>query len=240
MLIVCWILLNPVLAALGGNEMDLVEALAVPFQQIARYVAVDGWMDEYEQQFLEQAFDLEKVKELYDPHVVDPVKFGAFRRDNLEYIQENLLGYLKLYIQFGLRRPEIYLEAWIEETKGYWSGGYPDPLYELGVDENAFGIVQYAGENPISRLFTSYFDIFQGISILQPLYGIGLHVWAVIACCLTNILRKRSEFFLCVPQIVLAVGLWIGTPVVAEFRYGYPMILAAPFLLLGTLFPEER
>ena len=34
--------------------------------------------------------------------------------------------------------------------------------------------------------------------------------------------------------LVLVVGLWLGTPVYAEFRYAYPVILTLPLLLAVT------
>ena len=38
------------------------------------------------------------------------------------------------------------------------------------------------------------------------------------------------------PALVLTVGLWLGTPVFAEFRYAYPMVLTSPLVLLTTMF----
>lgn len=239
-LVLCWILINPFLAWLGVPGTDSVEALAVPFQQIARYVANDGWMDEYEREFLAVAFDLEKIKEVYEPYCVDPVKFQAFRRENLDYIRENLAGYGQLYLQFLVRSPQTYLEAWVDETKGFWGAGFPDAVYDLGVMENGLGIVQTGGGNFLAELYENYFNTVRWMAIFQPLFAVGLHVWAIIACCLVNALRKRSESLLSIPLIVLAVGLWFGTPVVAEFRYGYPMMLTAPLIMAVTLYREPE
>ena len=48
--------------------------------------------------------------------------------------------------------------------------------------------------------------------------------------------KKREEFLLTVPVMVLLAGLWLGTPVFAEFRYAYPMFLSAPVILGATVF----
>ena len=237
-LVLCWILINPFLMWMDVPETDSVEAFAVPFQQIARYVAEDGWMDEYEREFLAVAFDLEKVREVYEPYCVDPVKFQAFRKENLDYIKENLIGYGKLYLQFLIRSPQTYFEAWVDETKGFWGAGFPDAVYDLGVAENSLGITQTGGGNLVAELYESYFNTVRWTATFQPLFAIGLHVWAIIGCCLTNVLRRRREFLLSVPLIVLAVGLWFGTPVVAEFRYGYPMMLTAPLIMAVTRYEK--
>ena len=72
--------------------------------------------------------------------------------------------------------------------------------------------------------------------MLQPLYSIGLQIWIVIACCLLNVLKKREEFLLTIPMLVLVIGLWLGSPVYAEFRYAYPVFLTVPVIVCGTLF----
>lgn len=237
--VLTWFLLNPLLALLNVESTDMVEAFAVPFQQFARYVAEDGWMDEAERELLGMAFDLDRVKEVYDPLCVDPIKFQAFRRENLDYIRENLMDYVKLYIQFLVRRPDIYLQAWAEETKGFWCGGFSDPLYDMGVVENTIGLVQMAGDNPLGRAMVSFCDTLRYSTLLEPLYAIGLHVWTIFGCCLVNALRNRRLALLSIPFMVISVGLWFGSPVIAEFRYGYPMVLSAPFILAVTLCSEQ-
>ncbi|MDD5863342.1 MAG: DUF6020 family protein [Firmicutes bacterium] len=238
-LVISWVLIQPLLAFLHIAKTDLVEAFAVPFQQFARYIAEDGWMDEVERELLSMAFDLEKAKEVYSPYCVDPVKFQAFRRENLAFIEGNLSAYVRLYLQFFERRPDLFLQAWVDETKGFWAGGFPDPVYDLGIVPNDFGLVQTAGGNFISHVFDRLFSILVWTDMFHPLFSIGLAVWGIIACCVVNALKKHSTFLLSIPLIVISVGLWFGTPVVAEFRYGYPMMLTAPFLLAVTLFPNK-
>lgn len=238
-MLVCWVLINPVLSALHVAETDVVEAFGVPFQQVARVVADGQEMSEEDEALLSEAFYLDRVKDLYTPETVDPIKFEAFRRDNEEYMKEHLAEYLKLYIRLGLQYPDEYLKAWVEETKGYWNGGYLFWIYTKGVDTNELGIRQTGGENLISSLFAAFFRYLEKPAIFQPLYSIGLHVWIVIACCLVNMLKGRKEFLLSVPVIVIIVGLWLGTPVYAEFRYAYPVFLTMPVILGSTLFSVE-
>jgi len=38
--------------------------------------------------------------------------------------------------------------------------------------------------------------------------------------------------------VVLVAGLWLGTPVFAEFRYAYPIFLCMPVILAVTIFQE--
>lgn len=239
-LLLCWVLINPVLSALHVSETDMIEAFGVPFQQVARVVANGREMSAEEEALLSEAFDLSRVKELYVPETVDPIKFEAFRRDNQEYMKEHIVEFLKLYIRLGIRYPDEYLKAWVEETKGFWNGGYLFWIYTKGVDVNELGIRHTGGENPIAGLFSALFRYLEKPAIFQPLYSIGLHVWIVIACCLINAVKRRKELLLSIPLIVLIIGLWLGTPVYAEFRYAYPVFLTMPVILAATLFRVEE
>lgn len=239
-LILCWVLINPLLSALNVSGTDKMEALAVPFQQVARVIANDRELTEEETSMLSEAFWLDRVQELYTPETVDPVKFEAFRHDNRDYVEQHLWDYAKLYVRLGLRYPGDYLQAWIEETKGYWNGGYSFWIYTKGVDTNDLGIVSSGGGNIVSSLFGMVFRFLEQPGILQPLYSIGLYVWIILGCCLLNVWRKRKEILLTIPVVVLILGLWLGTPVYAEFRYAYPFFLTMPVILAATLFPPKQ
>lgn len=239
-LVLCWILINPLLSAINVSGTDMVEACAVPFQQVSRVIANNRELTEEETALLSEAFWLDRVQELYTPETVDPVKFEAFRHDNRDYVEKHLWDYAKLYVRLGLRYPGDYLKAWIDETKGYWNGGYAFWIYTKGVDTNDLGIVSSGGGNTVSSLFGALFRYLEKPVIFQSLYSIGLYVWILLGCCLLNIWRKRKEFLLTIPVIVLVVGLWLGTPVYAEFRYAYPLFLTIPVILAVTLFSAEQ
>lgn len=239
-LVFCWILINPVLSFLGVSETNLVEAFAVPMQQVARVVSEGRELNQDETYLLGEIFWLDKMQELYDPITVDPIKFETFRYDQVPYIRANAGEYLRLYFGLGLKYPGDYLKAWIDETKGYWNGGYFFWIYTKHMGSNPYGIVNTVNENLISKLFAAAFRYLEKPAFLQALTSIGLHVWSLITCALINALKKRKEFLLTIPLIVLVAGLWIGTPVYAEFRYAYPMFLSMPLILAVTLFERRQ
>ena len=234
------VLNRPVLSWLGVASTDLVEAFGVPFQQIARVIAQDLPLTQEETALLSEAFRLDRVKALYDPNIVDPIKFETFRRENLPWIREHLLEYGKLYLELGLRYPGTYLEAWVDLTKGYWNGGYDYWIYTQGVGENTLGIFASYGQGLVSKVYAAWFRYLEKAEILQWLCGIGLHVWVLIACFLVNLWQKRKEYLLAIPAVVIVAGLWLGTPVYAEFRYAYPVFLTLPVILSATAFQPER
>ena len=234
-----WVLLNPVLDLLGVSPTNLVEAFAVPMQQVARVVANGRDLTAEEESLLSDIFWIDRMAELYDPQTVDPIKFETFRYDQVDVIKENPGNYLELYFSLGVRYPGDYLKAWIEETKGYWNGGYFFWIYTLELGENDFGIVHTGGDSFAAKLYAALFRYVEKLTVLQPLMSIGLHVWVLTACCVICIVKKRREGFLCVPLLVLILGLILGTPVYSEFRYAYPLIITLPLILFATVFATD-
>ena len=128
----------------------------------------------------------------------------------------------------------------MDQTCGYWNAGYKFWTYTLKMGENDLGIYQTPGGNPVARVFAAWFRYVEKPQIFQCFTSIGLHVWALAACAIVNGLKKRKEGLLTVPILVLIVGLWLGTPVFAEFRYAYPFILGMPLLLGVTVFVHKE
>lgn len=239
-LLVTWLMLNPLLDILGVSGMDLTEAFAISMQQIARVVVTQENITQEEMELLGVLFDLDVVMDEYLPHIVDPIKFHALRRDNLEFVAQNWQVYLKLYIRLGLRYPAEYWKAWIEETKGYWNAGYEYWIYTFDCGGSQYGIAHSGEISFVASCYRGLFRIWEKMSTLQFTSSIGLFAWASVACFAVNLWHRRKEMLLCVPLLVLLVGLWLGSPVYAEFRYAYPMILTLPLLLGTTAFsPAE-
>lgn len=238
-LVACWFLMYPFLTLLGIGQTHFVEVLSIPLQQIARVITQGRTLTPEQTDLLGQILILDRVAQVYDPLTVDPIKYEAFRYDGQEYFLNHLWEYGKLYLQLGLQYPADYLKAWVDETKGYWNGGYFFWIYTQGIHENVYGLVASYGSNPIANLYAALFRYVEKLEILQPFTSIGLQVWAIVSCTLVNALKKRRELLLGIPLVVLAAGLWIGTPVYAEFRYAYPFFLVTPFLIAVTVWEKK-
>lgn len=238
-LILCWILINPVLSALNVGETDFVETLSVPLQQIARVIANGCLLAPEDEAFLAQIFDLKLVAERYSPEIVDPIKFETFQWTGKDFLKDNFGEFIRVWLRIGVQYPGEYLKAWVELTKGFWNGGYYFWIYLTTTFPDTSGIGGFVMDNPINDLFAALFRYMEKPVILRPLYSIGLHAWIVVACCFVCAAKKRREFILTIPVLVLLAGLWIGTPVYAEYRYAYPMFTSCPIILLASMFSGE-
>lgn len=238
-LVLCWVLINPLLDAWEVEGTNFVEAFGIPMQQIARVLHNGRALSDADMEMLSQIFYVDRTAAVYNPQTVDPVKFETFRYDQVPYLTEHLGDYVKLYLRIGAQYPGDYVKAWVEQTKGYWNGGYKFWTYTLKMGENDLGIYQSPGENAVAKLFAAWFRYVEKPEILQCFISIGLHVWALVTCAVVCAVKKREEGLLTVPILVLIVGLWLGTPVFAEFRYAYPMILTMPVILAATVFEPK-
>lgn len=238
--VLCGLLIGPVLEHWEVKGTNFVEAFGIPMQQVARVLHNGRELSAEDLEMLNQIFLTERTAELYDPLTVDPVKFMTFQYDRVPYLMEHLGDYVKLYLRIGAQYPTDYWQAWVDQTRGYWNAGYKFWTYTLNMGENDLGIYQMPGENPVARAFAAWFRYVEKPQIFQCFTSIGLHVWALAACAIVSGLKKRQEGLLTVPILVLILGLWLGTPVFAEFRYAYPMILTMPMILAATVFdPKE-
>lgn len=232
---VCWFMTNPLLSLLHVSGNDYTEALSVPLQQVSR-VIVDGCeLTEEETTLISQVLDIDEVPELYTNWLSDPIKV-EFRSNNTTYFEAHIGDYVKLWVKLGLRYPGEYVKAWVDQTKGYWNGGYGYGMYSETVTDNPYGVQKASNGNIIATLFRLYFGLSRHIVFFEPLHSIGLHVWITALCCLFNAMLRRKEWVLSVPLLVIVLGLCLGTPVYASFRYAYPVFVCVPFILGITMY----
>jgi len=183
--------------------------------------------------------DLEEVPELYTNWISDPMKVEVRSKDYF-YFQEHLGEYAKLWIRLGIRYPGSYLKAWVDQTKGYWNGGYDYAMYSETITDNPYGVEKSAGGNPVASLFRLYFGLSRHLIFFEPLHSIGLHVWIFLLCFVMNLRRRRQTWILSVPLLLLLVGLWFGTPVYCCFRYVYPLFVSFPLIVSTALYQTSK
>ncbi|MGM9588742.1 MAG: DUF6020 family protein [Faecousia sp.] len=233
-----WILLNPVLAVLGIPEGDIVESLSVPIQQVSRVISEGCTLGEEETELLSCVVDLEEVPDLYTNWLSDPMKVELRSKDPA-YFESHLSEYKNLWLRLGMKYPWQYLKAWVDQTKGYWNGGYSYAMYSETITDNPYGLEKNASGNPVASLFRLYFGLSRHVIFFEPLHSIGLHVWICVLCFILNLKKKREQAVIMVPLLLLVLGLCLGTPVYCCFRYVYPLFVSFPLILAMTLHRNE-
>lgn len=238
-LVIGYVLTGPVLTTLGVQNVNFIEALSVPLQQVSRVIANGGELTAEEVQLVDTILNIEDVPEIYVESCSDTIK-DAIRMKNYPYLQENKGAFLKLWIDIGMRYPWEYVEAWVEETKGYWNGGYDYYIYAQLVDENRYGMYMVEQHNLIHDLVKAYFAFTRETILFEPVQSIGLNVWILSMLCFFNLLYNRKEFLLTVPVLAVVFTLWLTTPVFSEFRYAYCVFTTLPFILPVSLYRTNK
>lgn len=238
-LVAGWFLTSPALKIIGIYNDNLLEGLSVPLQQVSRVIANGGELTEEEIRMIDTILDIDRVAEEYTEECCDPIK-ELIRAVDFEYkyLHQHKAEFLKLWIDIGMRYPWEYVEAWVEETKGYWNGGYDYYIYAQYVSENNYGISLVKQDNIIHTLMKAYFTLTRETVLFEPIQSIGLNVWVLSFLCFLSMAWGRREFLLTMPVVAVVFTLWLTTPVFSEFRYAYCVFTTLPFILPVSLYKK--
>ena len=236
-----WVMKGPVLSAMGVTQPDLVESLSIPVQQVARVIADGCELTAEEADLIGRVVDIGEVPELYRSGISDNIKNEIRSKDNA-YFEENIGQYLNLWLRLLAKHPAEFVKAWVDQTKGYWGGGYQNWMYGNFVYANDMGIAMKEQGSILTRLFNLYFGLTRNVMVFEPLHSIGLHVWALAIAAFVALFRKRREWILAAPLLAMVLTLMVATPVSGEFRYAYALFTAFPLVICGCLYgkPEEN
>lgn len=239
--LVCgYLMTGPVLSTLGVGGGNLLEALCVPVQQVNKVVHDGKELTDEDWALIEVAGDRELIAQEYHAGDADFIKNIIRESGADKAIEEDPISYLKLWIRLGLRYPVTYIQAWSDQTKGYWNGGYPYWVRSAGVCENELGIYAAGITNPLGTLFETWFKYFEFLPFLYPFISIGLNVWILALCCYISLRNRRQEWILTLPVLAILASLVISTPIFTEFRYIYSLFLSLPLILSVTCIQPEN
>ena len=239
-LLLCVLLKYPVMNHLQVTQPDLIESLCIPTQQIAAVLCNDRELTAEERELIENVVDLTYIKELYNPTFADNMK-ELVRAGDQEYLATHKKEFLKLWISLGLRYPGDYLNAYIQQTYGYW---YPDSFYLVaeaeGVSATELGVsTRHLIGGP---LVVKGKELAIKLGSIVPIYGtlwsMGVACWVLLFSMGTVLVRRETRKLLCyLPSVLLLFTVLIATPVATEFRYVYFMVYSMPFYLMAAMLP---
>ncbi len=239
--IISWVLKDPVLDNMGVTQPDTIESLSIPTQMIARVVDKGLPLTEEEYTLLSQVVEVERIPDNYVEYISDSMKELVREKDNQQAITENAWAYFKLWIGLGLRYPETYVEAWVEQTKGYWNAGYEYTVWVELMGINDLGLYTHIVRPAIRHIWERYLALWRPETTHLKLFiSVGFQTWIAAGVFLVSLAkRKWKSAFLAVPLLGIVASLMVATPVFCEFRYAYAFFTSVPVLLLG-FFTEER
>ena len=220
---------GPVYDAKGYNVDRTVESMGIPIQQVAYVLSTDGTVEADELAFMEQIMPLENWKALYEPTVVDYIKFDpTFDR---QFFQEHSGEFTGHYLHMMLQNPVKALKAYVLSTIGFW---------DISQGSASAYICNFHFSNS-GYVMSDYFDYYTGISfreLVEPRDYISAALWAwLLLLCVCICIQKR--YFTGLIAVLPTLGVWLSimaaTPLSFSFRYVYSLFLCAPLYLIVSL-----
>lgn len=227
-------------ASLNAHNGSPREMLSIPLQQMARTrVKAEETLSDDMRQELEQYIPGEWVFAAYNPYLADPVK-------NRAVIHDNPAGLIKTWVRLGLMHPQIYIDAFLDNSIGYWflEDRTHAQIYGLGT-ESGFGYLSTDNRTmpagceiiehsylPGLRHFMERIvsdNEYQKIPVVRILFAPAFYWW--LLCLYMAIVIYRRKYPLLLPAVFLA-GYYLTlllSPTVL-IRYMYPFVVTVPVL----------
>ena len=223
------------------------DMFSLPLQQLARVLQTTE--DEADIARIEALFGVDDIRERYYPRLSDPVK-AAFL-----YPDDNYRSALRVWLKFSVKYPVIYLEAFLENTRGAW---YIDDLShtKMAFWTNAYGYLEiaqeYTGDNAaypiryqsilpfLQTFFQSLFNDneYLNVPLLRYFFALAVQSWIVVIGLIFAMYHRRRKarniflFALCALLPVLLLPCMIS-------RYFLPLFLLNPLCLLALTARKE-
>ena len=245
---VCYLLITgPVYSAFNAKNAGFEEMVGIPLQQVSRTLVDGGTISEENEQFLEELFDVSEIKEVYNPYLVDPVKWSSGFDSG--FLGENKLRFFVAWWQILLDNPKSYLEAWRDATLGYWFVGASDSICTGAGYEWLSSFDQYSEyiefpqerhqngntifEDAISiEEYNSAIEHLRTVPILNAFINLAMPSWLFVFLAVLFIAQRRWKSFVVIsPFIMLLFTMLIAAPTYYAWRYMLASYLFVPIAI---------
>lgn len=218
---------------LGVQQGTPKEMLSVPFQQTARYVRDYGDdVTPEEKAGIENLWEYESLKERYNEELADPVKNKTYVCD-----LQGFLKYMKAWVTMGLRHPDAYIQATINNTYGYFypfrnsdvMRAYQD--YIKGSPVNKGFDIHYVMGDSLRNCLTEYAGAWRTIPGVSLLSNPGTYTWIVLIVLMLFLRYKKHQELAVLSIPALHIVICMLSPVNGLLRYAMPLMACTPLLV---------
>ena len=229
--------LKGVLKAQNGSPREM---LSVPLQQIARTrVEHEEELEPELRQELDQYVSSEWVFAAYHPHLADPVKSRAV-------IHDNPAGFIKVWIRLGLRYPQTYIDAFLDNSVGLWflEDQSHAEIYGKG-KESGFGYLstdnrtmpvgfEVVEDSKLPGLRDFMEEIvsenrYQDIPVLSVIFAPAFYWWLLVLYLASAVYQRDWRGMIPAVFLVMYYLTLLLSPAVLV-RYMYPLMVSVPVL----------
>ncbi len=219
------------------------EVLSIPFQQTARYVKYyPDDISEEDKNAIDKILTYDTLAKRYDPEKSDPVK----NKYNKYATKDDLKNYFKAWIHGLVKHPNVYIEATLNNTYGYF---YPDAKrwyvyysYDTRLSEDGIDY-HYNNLDGLRNTLSNYAVAFPYIPILGSIVSIGFCTWLCMLMWAFIMREKKYKYLIYLMPVVSLILVCVASPVNTYFRYTLGYTFAIPILIaiyLWILYNKEE
>ena len=246
-------LLTPALGIIDNTGSGIY---SIAFQQTARTVRDHaGKLTEEEKAEIDRVLDLERIGNVYERWISDPVK-DTFRQfsQGADIEKEALARFRKTWLSLLKKYPATYLQAFIGNNSSYYAF---TPKYD-GITHNQqaglrFVFTNYweSGEgelhttqpqwlDPARRLMMGLAQRWWTLPVLSFLYVLPFYTWLLIAACISLARQRRRRDWVAFMPAFFSFAVCLISPVDDYLRYFLPIIAMTIPLLVFVTHPRSR
>lgn len=244
---ICFVLQNTVIFhAFDIRQTQLAEAIGIPINQIANIVVHDRALTENEKTLIEAVMPLEEIKENYNIHYSDSIKFNENYRGYV--IEQSKKTFLKLWITLLCKYPADCMEASLNLTVGFWYPGVGKGAVSLGMEEKDLYLKEIGVNTEGLKVRSNIFDGIMGAEIRDSVLFSGflsignVVILMLVLCSFTAVKGKWKAASVFFPCIAVWLTLLMATPSYCDTRYIYSIFTALPVMAAvfgNTVYIEE-
>ena len=220
------------LPSLKITSGSIREVLSIPFQQTARLAkeSPESFTKE-EKEVVDDILNFDTLAKRYDPEKSDDVK----NKYDPKTTNDELKEYFKVWFSGLIKRPDVYVEATMNNVYGYFYPGHTrwyiyGKYYSL---INGEGVVDYHYNSlrGLRNVLFTFGKNFPYIPLIGLLSNIGFYGLILLTLLVYIIIKKKYEYIFVILPSLISLLICIASPVNSYFRYAMPYIFFIPFVL---------
>lgn len=243
--------LMPVMHITPGSKREM---LSVPFQQTARYLRDHpDDVTAQERSAVGALLKVDAIGELYTPEKSDPVK-DTYRETATS---AELAAYFKAWLQMGLRHPDVYVQATMNNYYNYFYPGrvlsapytYAWSIHCIGfLDSKAMRVagmrIDISHPSALDGARQGYESLRESIfslPLLSMTRSAAIYVWGLILLVFYHIKRRSKLGLVLTVPLLLLLGVCLLGPCNGDyFRYLYGVSVALPVVFFLSMWLSNK
>ena len=219
------------------------EALSLPFQQTARYAFEYGdEVTDEERETINTVLEYENLAWDYYPLCSDPVKcYYVDSSGNAE-----LLNYFKVWLSQGLKHPETYFRATMNQNYPMFCPfSFDRQWYNRTESSNhihisePLGLRDYEFGNNVQTLLSRYDTVFNSIPLIRLFSSSAFYTLLTLLLCIFALHERNRNFLLVSLPGLIHLLIVFAAPLV-ETRYMFPVMYTMPIVTAYYIYSRKK